>query len=231
MISDTLLGHRAERFVAAARMLLAGSAWLAVTLDPATPASNATLTYSLLGLYFAYSVGVWGFRWRAGVIPGRYAVALHVIDLCVYGVLVALTEGHASPFFAFFTFALLAAALRWSVKGTIWTAAVVIGIYLAVGFFGSRVLARPDFELDRFIIRGVYLVVVALLIADLVRYQQRLRTELDQLSRWSPPSLDDLPTLAAGALESIVPVLRARRLAIVWEQRDGPSPKCMQWSE
>jgi hypothetical protein len=91
----------------------------------------------------------------------------HVVNLTVAILVSFFTEGPTSPFFLYFVFALLSTAVRWGWTGTLWTAAVSLTSFLGFGYFFAEVLQYPGFELNRFILRAVYLAVVASLIGHL----------------------------------------------------------------
>ena len=77
--------------------------------------------------------------------------------------LIAYTSGPASPFFAYFVFALVCAAMRWSWRGTMWTAGCALAAFLGVGFYFAATDPDGAVALDELIIRAVYLGVVAVL--------------------------------------------------------------------
>src|SRR6187402_1897948 len=100
-----------ERIVAGARVALAVSSLFAVWLDPFEPGRYAELTYSLHGIYVAYSVALALLMWRRDNV-GSWPLATHVADIVVASVFQYLTLGPSSPFFVYFSFALFSAALR-----------------------------------------------------------------------------------------------------------------------
>ena len=51
----------------------------------------------------------------------------------MFTLMVLLTHGYTSPFFTFFMFLLLSAAIRWGWKATALTAVLVTLLYLIVG--------------------------------------------------------------------------------------------------
>ena len=52
--------------------------------------------------------------------------------------MVLLTEGYTSPFFIFFMFLLLSAAIRWGWRETALTAVLVTVLYLIVGLIAVK---------------------------------------------------------------------------------------------
>src|SRR6476469_8011845 len=104
--------HRLELIIATARAFLAAGALLAITLDPLGPNQYADLAFRLLVLYDIHSVVVLAIL-RFGPQSGpRFGTVVHAVDLCWALGITFLTEGPSSPYFALFTFVLLAAAYR-----------------------------------------------------------------------------------------------------------------------
>ena len=109
---------------------------------------------------------------------------IHGTDLVAFTVLIYLTEGRKSPLFIYFFFALLATTLRWQWQGTLWTALVILPILAGMGVYAAREFDEATFELNRYIIRSVYLGVMAIMLGYLSAYKQILRYELSQLAAW-----------------------------------------------
>lgn len=167
--------NRAEQLIAVCRLVLASLGLLAIWRDPTEPARFAEQTYFLLNAYVAYAaILILVLRNLHGPAP-RLAFATHVVDLTLYSVLLYLTEGPNSPFFAYFTFAIVAATLRWRTRGAAVTGATAIAIFVGIGLYGSDVMKDPNFELNRFVIRAVYLAVVAVMLGFVGAYEQRER--------------------------------------------------------
>ena len=187
--SDSLpvLRQRPERVIAAGRAILAGMSLLAVWLDPAEPSRFVAATYTVLTCYLVYAIGLFVVVWRLGPRVDRLALPTHLLDVPLFGLLIFLPEGATSPFFAFFVFSLLAAALRWQAPGVIWTGLAVLLVYGGVSLYAAGVLEGPGFELNRFVIRISYLAVVVLLLGYISFYEQRLRSERMALAAWPRP--------------------------------------------
>jgi signal transduction histidine kinase len=211
---------RSERLVALGRLVLAASSLLAIWLDPAEPAKYAGLTYSLLAGYLAYALLLMIWAALAHWFSRYVGLATHLIDLAISATLVYLTEGSASPLFVYFVFLLLAAALRWGWQGVLLTALATLVTYMALSLYAERVLLDPAFELNRFIIRCVYLAVVALLLGYLSAYEQELRRELVKLAGW--PRHASQGARVQDALHHAAAVLGADRVLMLWDETDEP---------
>src|SRR5262249_54626447 len=92
----------------------------------------------------------------------------------------------SSPFFAFFIFAIVAAAYRWHLRETMTTTAALIMILFAESFLVSSVprLFGPveAIELNRLIVRAAYLIVVGVLLGYLSGKEKQHRTEIALVS-------------------------------------------------
>jgi hypothetical protein len=219
---------RAERTVALARVALACTSLFAIWLDAAEPARFASLTYGLHAVYVAYSVGL-ALTVTLWPMPDRLPLVTHILDLCVFSGFQFLTLGPSSPFFVYLIFSLFCAAVRWGWRATLWTAGGVLTAYVLTIAWMSREGRPPGFELNRAIIRTMYLIVSAALLVYLGRYQERLRGELERLARW--PTVGDLsvPRAAERILGHAVEIIGARRALAVWEVEDEPSTQVAAW--
>ena len=112
---DTLYSpqSRAERFIAAGRVVLATSSLFAVWLDPTEPAKFARVAYSLLVAYVVYSSFIALLVWRSDDPAGRQRAVTHAVDLAFFSLFIFFTAGPASPFTAYFVFSMVCATLRW----------------------------------------------------------------------------------------------------------------------
>jgi signal transduction histidine kinase len=211
---------RTERLVAAGRAVLAAASLLAVWFDPSTPAAYAELTYSLLALYLVYALSLTLLVWIVDLSEARFGLATHAVDLPIFGLFMYLTEGPNSPFFVYFLFSLLSAALRWKWTGIIWTAAATLAIFIGLGLHAQTFLPHAEFELDRFIIRVVYFALMAVLLGALSAHEDRLREELAKLAAW--PRHASQETLVGEALRQTAAIFGTPRVLLTWEEAEEP---------
>lgn len=213
---------RAERLIAAGRVALSVFSLLAIWLDPTEPSRHASIAYSVLAVYVAYSllIAVLAFRSYALLLEAR--LPTHAIDLLVAALVMFFTEGPTSPFFVYFVFAMISAAVRWGREGTLWTAVATLAVFLGLGYYFAEILRDPAFELNRFIIRGVYLGVVASLLGYLGVFDERLRREISSLTQWPSRMPTGAKELACGVLEHIAGTLGLSRLLMIWEEEEEP---------
>ena len=219
-----------ERVISAVRVALA-SAWLfGIWLDPNEPNRYTTLTYTLYGLYIVYSLTLAIVMWsRRGEYRGRLPLVTHIADIVIASLFQYLTFGPSSPFFTFFTFALFGAALRWGSKGTIRTAIAVLCAFVVISVWLSGTLTPDQFELHRFVIRGVYLIVVAIVLVYLSQHEERVREEVRQLARWPITVLKDEATVVPQLLEHSARIVGAGQSTMVWSKDDEPWLYIASW--
>ena len=158
-------------------------ALMAIYLDPTEPVRYVALTYALLAGYALYSLAVIVPSSFEVVLPARFAILLHAIDLAFAGAITLFTEGPNSPFFAFFVLNLLTAAFSWGFLGTLVTAAIGVGMLWAqMLVLGSPAaitggLVEGTYDLNRAIMRTTYLLIIGALAGVLGEYQQQFQRE------------------------------------------------------
>ncbi|MGE5524456.1 MAG: histidine kinase, partial [Rhodospirillaceae bacterium] len=174
------------RMIVLMRCVLSFSALAIVYIDPSEPARLVPLTYGSLAAYCVYSALVaWRSYTRGWPAARRFA---HWIDIVFYTWLVGLTEGTASIFFYFFFFAILVAAFSYGYRE-----GLRVTLASALCFAGASLLypsGAGDFELNRALIRPVYLFTLGYMMTHWggqeVLLKRRLRLLHDVNSMWSP---------------------------------------------
>jgi signal transduction histidine kinase len=174
------------RLLVLVRCVLAFSAFAIIWIDPSEPTRLVELTYASLGAYCLYAALLalvsYRLEWPA---PKR---GFHWADIFFYAYLVALTEGTSSIFFYFFFFAILVASFAWGFREGIAVTIVSLVLFTLIGLtFAPR---GEAFELNRTLIRSVYLFVFGYLFAywggfeRLLKRRLRLLGEINNL--WNP---------------------------------------------
>ena len=221
---------RAERLIAAGRVVLTASALLALWLDPTGPVKDARAASVLLTVYVVYAGIMAALTWLTDLAPNRLRLATHALDLAVFTLVMYLTEGPTSPFFALFVFAIVAATLRWGGPGTLWTALVAVVLFLAMGFHAGEIERDPRFELNHFIVRSVYLAVVGVLIGYLGAYERRLRGEIARLAAWPAAVPHEGAALIRETLAQAAGTMEAPRSLLLWDDPEEPWRHVAAWS-
>ena len=217
-----------ERVIAGGRVALAAASLFGVWWDPAEPARAVAMTYALSGVYLAYALTLLGLVWERPR-GTRLPLVTHVGDIVFVAVLQYLTLGPSSPFFLYFVFSIFCAALRWNWKGILLTAGATLASYLLMTAWITRMLDPSQFEGDRFIIRCVYLVVVAAILAYLNHHHQRLRVDLERLARWPQLKPLALPEALAEVLSHAATIVDAAHVVVIWETGEEPYTLLARW--
>jgi signal transduction histidine kinase len=219
-----------ERLIAQGRLGLAAISLLAFWLDPSEPSRYAQTAYSLLAGYAGYALLMAILVWRSPTSLVRLRLLSHAFDLMIFPLFMHFTEGPTSPLFVYFVFSLICATLRWHWHGTLWTAVVALGTFIGMGVYAAQVMHDPAFELNRFIIRSVYLAVVATLLGYLGAYEEGWRSEISKLAAWPRAIPRDAHLLVRRVLEHAAGMLGAPRLLMAWEDRGEPWLHLALWS-
>jgi DNA-binding NarL/FixJ family response regulator/signal transduction histidine kinase len=94
----------------------------------------------------------------------------------------------------------------------------------------GEVLRDPHFELDRFIIRSVYLGVVATLLGYIGAYERRLRGDLGRLATWPSTVLHEGSAAVGETLAHVAATMHAPRVLMTWEDPEEPWTHVAIWS-
>jgi signal transduction histidine kinase len=209
----------AERMIALGRIAIAGYSLLAVYLDPPPPHPFGSLTYFLLYAYAAYALLRAPIVWRSPVSTRSWQIARHVVDLLVFSAFSLLTQGANSPFFLGLLFVMVCATLLFDTAGTIWTSVAALAIYVAIPIV-ARQISPVEFTLHRFILRTGFLTVIAALIVQLKRHEERLLRDHWNLASWPRNTPGNLKFMLTEILQHAATLLRAPRVIVAWEDRD-----------
>jgi hypothetical protein len=215
MQEDLIPQSRAERLIAIGRAVIAAAAFGAIYIDPLEPSLHPTATYVLLIGYSLYALAfaLWTIAAPAG---SSHAVRIgsHIFDLAFFSAVNYLTAGASSPFFVFFVFSIVCAMLRFGRRGTLYTAVAAFVTFMLA------VVARMDIvelELNRFIIRCVYLVVIASLLIYVADYQQRIQSDLARIVRWRRTPSSTYARLIEEIMREPALIFGAKRVLLVYE--------------
>jgi len=187
---------------------------VAVLIDVSQPTHYPQLAYALLGSYVAFAAAIVFVTWRNWWLDARLAGFAHAIDIALFAALVLLTAGFTSPFFTFFIFLLLSAAIRWGWNLTAATAILLALLYLIVGML----MANPDqpFEMQRFIVRAGQLVIISLIVVWFGANQWRTAFQLPDGELLARPELEESPL--ENGLRAAMTAVGAKAGAFVWRE-------------
>lgn len=172
-----------NRMIAAMRLVLASSALLIIYLDPSEPDRFVPITYASLILYTAYSAILFYLAVRQ-ISPHNFiSLWSHWADVGWYLVLIALSSGTNSVFFFFFFFSVLVASFRLGFMSGLRVAVVSSVLFTIIGY--ATTPAGQPMEINRFLLRPVYLLVLGYMMAYWGGFEITLRRRLALLKEVS----------------------------------------------
>ncbi|MCA1637597.1 MAG: histidine kinase [Acidobacteria bacterium] len=174
------------RMISNMRVILALATLLVIYIDPSEPQRFVAATYSALVLYNIYAATMYLLSRRDhALVPIKFA---HWIDIIFCLVLLALGTGTSSIFFFQFFFGILVASFRFGfmegLRATVFSAVM----FTIVGYLTAP--AGEEFELNRFLLKPVYLCVLGYMIAYWggweLKYKERLAILKDINKLYNP---------------------------------------------
>jgi signal transduction histidine kinase len=220
----------AERWIALARAVLAVTSLVAILLDPEQRAGWPSSTHVTLIGYSVYAALLVVIAWTPVALRPPYQLLTHAVDLAVFTALVHDVQGPASPFFPYYTFALVVAAIRWQRVGAVATVVAALLLYSGAVIEGEVIRQRGTFEVHRFLIRAVYLAVAAVLVGHLSSLEANARARLALLARWPARSSDVVRDALRSSLDHAARVLGVTRLILVWQESEEPLVHTATWT-
>jgi signal transduction histidine kinase len=103
-------------------------------------------------------------------------------------------------------------------------------LFIGMGIYTGEIIRDPAFELNRFIIRSVYLTLIAILLCYLGAYGDRIRSELSELAAWPQIIPKKAQVMIREMLEYAAGILRAPRMVLAWEEKEEPWIYFASWS-
>jgi signal transduction histidine kinase len=194
------------------RLLLAILYLIAIAADANQPARAPVAAYALLTGFVAFATITVALTWNDWWLDAKIAGAAHAIDILFFTLLVLLTEGYTSPFFAFFMFVLLSAAIRWGWRSTALTSLLLILLYLIAGMIAAR--SSPEIELQNFAVRTGHLLILSLILIWFGASRWGLHARSGSRALLIPPSPDQSPI--ESALRAVMAGVKAESGAFLW---------------
>lgn len=200
------------RVIALGRLLMAGLLLVAIRIEVTQPGHASRDIYEVLLGYVVYSAALALLTWRNWWLDAKLAGPAHAVDIALFTAVGFVTEGYTSPFFIFFVFLLLSAAIRWGWRETALTAILLTLLYMVVGVVAAR-LGGPHFEIYRFLVRGEDLIILSLILIWFGINRWDVRT--------APRENGATPIISGGSaidtsLLTAAEVLRASRAVFIW---------------
>ena len=177
-----------SRMIAGMRFVLAASALLIIYLDPSEPDRYVPITYGALVLYTLYSGVLYTLTLRNATASELIRPWAHWVDIGCYLALISLSSGTSSIFFFFFLFSILVASFTWGFRSGLRVTIVSSVLFTVIGYAASPDILQ--FELNRFLLRPIYLSVLGYMMAYWGEYEishRRRLTLLKEVSSLSNP--------------------------------------------
>ncbi|HEX4824761.1 MAG TPA: histidine kinase [Candidatus Polarisedimenticolaceae bacterium] len=162
------------RVIATTRVIITFAGLVIFSVAPLPMATPAWIVQIVLALYTLYALALYvAVAGRTGVVQ-KLAQWEHWGDVAWSTVIIGLTAGTQSNFGYFFP--MLIASFRWGFASGMRVALVSAALLVTVGLVAAP--PPPDFELQRFLIRPVFLVAFGYVIASRGGFELRLRERL-----------------------------------------------------
>ena len=221
------LENRSGKIIALGRLTLAMFFLLALMAGGTQRMAYPDWTYGLAGFYVAAAALLLLATWSDWWLDHKLRVPSHLLDLAVFaGLMMASGAALASPFFPFFVFLVLSAAVRWG-----WKPAMLTAAFVAFVFAGGTWMAmsaghlRAD-EVSWVILRGGHLLVISVIIAwfGVTHYASRgpSEAELPQVIAAEPP--------AGRAAKYFAECLGTDAASLVWIRSGEGQLHLTRWS-
>lgn len=221
---------RAERWIATGRAVLATVPPVLWWVGGYEFSDHSRMVHVLVWGYVSYAWLLAALISETPATRRGMQLLMHAVDLVIYGVFTYLFGAQSSPFAFYFTFAIVAAAIRWEWRGALSTAAVALTLYGSISLY---FLFRPDagFGVAQWTFRMVYLAVIAVLVGYLAAYEARWRREVSGLAGWSRARGESPEEGLAGGVAEAAAILRVPRLVVLWEEDEHPDVEVIHWSD
>jgi signal transduction histidine kinase len=191
-----------NRLICAMRLVLACSALAIIFIDPSEPDRLVSVTYSALCFYVLYSAVIYLLALRSVALVSSRLI--HWVDVACYLLLVSLSSGTGSIFFFFFFYAILLASFRWGFREGLRVTVVSAILFTVIGY--ATATAGHNFELNRFLLRPIYLLVLGYLMAYWGGAEIELKHRLALLKE-----VNTLSNPRFGVMQTIITIMKRVR--------------------
>lgn len=169
-----------ERILAWLRAGFALVAVVVIQLNPSRVATNPILSHVVLGAFLLYSLAIVYLTRQEKTASRKIGLATTFLDLVWVSLIAFSTEGSRTPFFVYYLFPVITASSRYGVKGGLGVALVGVALY---GFIRLNFVWDNPLAIDLFIIRSIYLVVLAYIFGFLSEFERKQNQKLLTLSQ------------------------------------------------
>jgi two-component system, NarL family, sensor histidine kinase YdfH len=170
-----------EKTLAWLRLGFSIAAILVVQLNPERVARFPVLSHLSLISFAVYSLVVLIFIVRRnGLKIAKLALATSALDLLWVSLIVFSTGPSPTPFFVYYFFPVVTSSSRYGVKGGVTVAVIGVALY---GLIRFSPLSGERLPIDIFVIRSIYLVVLAYIFGFLSEFEQKQSRRLIALNK------------------------------------------------
>ena len=169
-----------ERVLAWLRTGFAIVAVCVIVLNPARVARFPLLSYVSLGSFLAYSVAILFLTTRERTYARAVGLITTALDMVWISFIVFSTGGASTPFFVYYFFPIITASSRYGIKGGL--SAAVAGA-LIYGYIRFHFDWEDALGIDRFVVRSIYLFVLAYIFGFLSEFESKQNQKLLALSK------------------------------------------------
>jgi len=172
-----------EKSLAWLRVGFAVVALIVVQLNPSRVARFPALSILSLNAFLIYSIIVVFLTRKEKSAPSRIGLITACLDLAGISVIVFSTGGTRTPFFFYYLFPVITASSRWGIKGSIPVAAISVALYGAIRFSAAAETTDGTLGIDTFLVRSIYLLVLACIFGVLSEFEKKQNQKLLALSK------------------------------------------------
>jgi len=169
-----------ERVLAWLRAGFAIVAVVVIQFNPEHVARFPLLSYLSMGSFLIYSLALLYLVVNERPPSKKIGIITTCMDLVWVSLLVFSTGGSATPFFVYYFFPIITASSRYGIKGGLTAAIVGVATYGFIRFYFDW---EDSLGIDRFLVRSVYLFVLAYIFGFLSEFESKQNQKLMALSK------------------------------------------------
>ena len=201
--------------IAVGRYMLSALLFLAMAVDASPVVDLSSTAFRIVCGYVVFALVMVAITWKDWWLDARLAGPAHAVDIIIYTGLVFMVGPDDSPYFTFFVFILLSAAIRWGWRATTLTAILLVSLYLMAGFLAVGPIQSP--ALHTFVDRTGHLVILSAILVWFGVNQWRSGLLGRTADAFADPSPDESP-LETG-LKTAMRRLNASSGVLVWRDQ------------
>ena len=178
---DKWIQHK-EEALAWIRVVFAFVALVVVQLNPSRVARYPWVSEVLLVSFLLYSVAILYFSKRGSLASLRIGILTTYLDLVWISGIVLSTGGTRTPFFTYYVFPVITASSRWGIQGSVVVALIGDTLYWIIRYTLSVEGIEGPLGIDTFVVRSIYLLVIAYIFGFLSEFEKKQNQKLLALS-------------------------------------------------